>query len=502
MPLLNRPYWLEHAKTDYPPLTRDLDVEVAVIGAGITGLTAAHLVKQAGMTVALLEMNRIGYGATGYTTAKLAVGHSLVYAALTESYDVETASRYARSNQEAIEQVARIVSELSIECDFEWAPNYVYTESDESVGEIEREVEAARAAGVQAELTTDTDLPYPIAAAIKVDGQAQFHPWKYLAALASAVDGHGSHVLESTLAADVRSGSPCVVETAGGRIRAGHVIIGTQLPFLDRGLFFAKAHPTTSYAIAAAVDESSAPRGMYISVDQPTRSVRSTAGEEGRRIVIVGGEGHKPGAEPDTRRCYERLETFLADRFGATAEYRWSTHDYASLDKLPYIGRLRRGDDRILVATGFAKWGMTKGSLGASMLTDAILGRQNEYEDLYDANRFDPRRAGVTFAKENASVAARFFRDRARRRPGEVEVARLAPGEGVVVRIGGKHYAVSRKDDGELVTLSGRCTHLGCIVGWNTADRAWECPCHGSRFAADGTIVQGPATKDLPSRYW
>jgi glycine/D-amino acid oxidase-like deaminating enzyme/nitrite reductase/ring-hydroxylating ferredoxin subunit len=502
MPLLNRSYWLEHATTDYPPLTRDLDVEVAVVGAGITGLTAAHLLKQAGKTVALLEMNRIGYGATGYTTAKLAVGHSLVYAALTESYDVETASRYARSNQEAIEQVAGIVSELSIECDFEWASNYVYTESRESVARIEREVDAARAAGVDAELTTDSDLPYPIAAAAKVAGQAQFHPWKYLAALARAVDGDGSHIFESTRATDVRSSSPCVVETTHGRIRAGHVIVATQLPFLDRGLFFAKAHPTTSYAIAAAVNESSAPRGMYISVDRPTRSVRSTVGEDGRRIVIVGGEGHKPGAEPDTRRCYERLETFLADRFGATAEYRWSTHDYAPLDKLPYIGRLRRGHDRVLTATGFAKWGMTKGTLAASMLTDAILGRPNEYEDLYDANRLDPRRGGVTFAKENASVAARFFHDRARPRPGEDEVARLAPGEGVVARIGGKHYAVSRRDDGELVSLSARCTHLGCIVGWNAGDRAWECPCHGSRYAADGTLVQGPATKDLPSRHW
>ena len=501
-PLLNRPYWLEHATTDYPSLTRDLDVEVAVIGAGITGLSAAHLLKQAGKTVAVVEMNRIGYGATGYTTAKLAVGHSLVYAALTESYDVETASRYARSNQEAIEQVARIVSELSIQCDFEWASNYVYTESRESVERIEREVEAARAAGVEAELTTDTDLPYPITGAVKVAGQAQFHPWKYLAALARAVDGDGSHVFEATRATRVRSGSPSVVETAHARVRAGHVIVATQLPFLDRGLFFAKAHPTTSYAIAAAVDAGSAPRGMYISVDRPTRSVRSTVGEDGRRILIVGGEGHKPGAELDTRRCYERLEAFLADRFEATAEYRWSTHDYASLDKLPYIGRLRRRDERILAATGFAKWGMTKGTLAASMLTDAILGRPNEYEDLYDANRVGARRALATFAKENTAVAAFFFRDRTRRRPGEDEVERLAPGEGVVARIGGKHYAVSRKDDGELLTLSARCTHLGCVVGWNSADRAWECPCHGSRYAADGTLVQGPATKDLPSQHW
>jgi glycine/D-amino acid oxidase-like deaminating enzyme/nitrite reductase/ring-hydroxylating ferredoxin subunit len=502
MPVLNRPYWLEHATTDYPSPTRDLDVDVAVIGGGITGLTAAHLLKQAGKSVALLEMNRIGYGATGYTTAKLAVGHSLVYAALTDSYDAETASRYARSNQEAIEQVAGIVSELSIECDFERAANYVYTESTESVARIEREVEAARVAGVDAELTTDTDLPYPIAGAVRVAGQAQFHPWKYLAGLARAVDGDGGHVFESARATHVRSGSACVVETDRARIRASHVIVATQLPFLDRGLFFAKAHPTTSYAIAAAVDESSAPRGMYISVDRPTRSVRSAVGEDGRRIVIVGGEGHKPGAEPDTRRRYESLESFLADRFGATAEYRWSTHDYEPLDKLPYIGRLRRGDERVLVATGFAKWGMTKGTLAASMLTDAILGRPNEYEDLYDANRLDPQRAVATFAKENTAVAAFFFRDRARSRPGEDEVERLAPGEGVVARIGGKHYAVSRGVDGELVTLSARCTHLGCIVGWNAADRAWECPCHGSRYAADGTLVQGPATKDLPSQHW
>ena len=475
---------------------------MAILGAGITGVTAAHLLKQAGKTVALLEMNRVGYGATGYTTAKLTVGHNLVYADLLTSYDVETAARYARSNQEAIELVARIVREQAVECDFERAPNYVYAESRESVRSIEREVEAAQAAGIVAELTTETDLPYPVAAAVKVDGQAQFHPWKYLAALAGTVEGAGSHVFESTRATDVRAGAPCIVETAGGRVRAGHVIVATQLPFLDRGLFFARAHPTKSYAVAAAIEENAAPRGMYISVDEPTRSVRSTGGGDGRRFLIVGGEGHKPGDEPDTRRRYERLEAFLADRFGATAEYRWSTHDYSPVDKLPFIGRLRRGEERVLVATGFAKWGMTKGTLAAAILTDAILGRPNEYADMYDATRLNPKRSAARFGKENGKVAALFFRDRVRPRPGEEDVERLAPGEGLVARIGGKHYAVSRREDGELVTLSARCTHLGCIVGWSAADRAWECPCHGSRFAADGKLVQGPATDDLPHRRW
>jgi len=269
-PRLNRSLWLQAAATRYPPLEGPLDVDVAVVGGGITGVTAAYLLKQEGRSVALLEQNRIGYGATGYTTAKLTVGHSVVYADLIESFDEETARLYARSNGEAIEQVARLVEELQIDCDFERASNYVYAESQQSRAEIEREAEAARRAGIEAELTTETDLPYEVAAAVRVDRQAQFHPWKYIAALAERVDGDGSRVAELTRVTHVRSGDPCVVETANGVVRARHVVVATQLPFLDRGLYFAKAHPTKSYAIAATVDD--APRGMYISVDQPTRS--------------------------------------------------------------------------------------------------------------------------------------------------------------------------------------------------------------------------------------
>lgn len=497
-PRLNRPLWLEHADTRFPALERDLDVDVAVIGAGITGVTAAHLLKEAGLRVALLETSRVAFGATGYTTAKLTVGHNLVYRRLTDSYGEHAARRYADSNQEAIERVAALVAEHGIDCDFERASNYVYTEDEASAGELEREGEAARAAGIAAELTTETDLPYPVAAAIRVDGQAQFHPWRYVAALARLVDGDGSHVFELTRATGVRGGEPCSVETSGGIVTAGHVVVATQLPFLDRGLFFAKAHPTKSYAVAATVPEADAPRGMYITSDQPTRSVRSAPAGEGRRAVIVGGESHKPGADPHAGERYERLERFLRERFGvAEAEHRWSTHDYVPVDELPYIGRLRRRDDRVLVATGFAKWGMTKGTLAAQILADAILGRPSEYADLYDSTRFDPARSARRFAGENAQVGARFAGARVRPRPGREEVERLAPGEGTIARIGGRQYAVHRDDAGELHVLSARCTHLGCIVGWNPADRAWECPCHGSRFAADGTLVQGPASADL-----
>ena len=502
-PRLNRSLWLEDAEGVYPRLTNDLVVDVAVIGAGITGVSAAHLLKQAGKSVALLESNVIGYGATGYTTAKLTVGHSLIYADLIKSFGEETARLYARSNQEAITSVAELVAEHAIDCDFEQTANFVYAESEGAAAEIRKELDAARAAGVAADLTSETDLPYEVAAAIRIDGQAQFHPWKYLSTLARLVDGDGSHVFERTRATAVESGKRPIVQTPSGRVHADYVIVATQLPFLDRGLFFAKAHPMKSYVVAAAIDEERAPRGMYISVDEPIRSVRSTPSNDGRRLLIIGGEGHKPGDEPDTHRRYQRLEQFMGERFGVgEVQYRWSTHDYTPIDKLPYIGALRRGDRRILVATGFAKWGMTKGTLAAQMLTDAILGRENPYAELYDAKRFDPRRSAPAFTKENAQVAGFFVRDRLRRRAGRNEVEDLRPGEGAVARIGGRQYAVSRDDSGELRVVSARCTHLGCIVGWNPADRAWECPCHGSRFAADGTVVQGPATEDLPTQTW
>jgi glycine/D-amino acid oxidase-like deaminating enzyme/nitrite reductase/ring-hydroxylating ferredoxin subunit len=494
---LNTPLWLEAAAPGYPQLAGDVEADVAVVGAGITGATTAFLLKQEGKRVALIDSGLVCSGATGYTTAKLTVGHGLVYRDLVEQHGTEAARRYAKGNQDAIEEVARIVEEQGIECDFERASNYVYVERG-STDELEREADAARAAGVEVVHTTATDLPYEVAGALRVDGQAQFHPWKYVAALVRRVDGDGSCVFEATRATAVRGSGPYEVETAAGVVRARHVVVATQLPFLDRGLHFVKAHPTKSYAVAGVVDADRAPRGMYISADQPTRSVRSTPGPDGSRLVVVGGEGHKPGEEPRTEERYRRLEEFLRERFGVAASHRWSTHDYVPVDGLPYIGRLRPGADGVLVATGFAKWGMTKGTLAARILADTILGRPNADGELYDAARLALRKSAPTLAKENGRVGLAFFRDRVRPRPGRDELDALGAGDGTIARVGGKQIAAYRDHEGRLHTFSARCTHLGCIVGWNGADRAWECPCHGSRFDALGRVVQGPATADLP----
>jgi nitrite reductase/ring-hydroxylating ferredoxin subunit len=350
-----------------------------------------------------------------------------------------------------------------------------------------------RSIGLAGELTRETDLPFAVAGAIRVDDQAQFHPLEYLAGLAARIRGDGSHVFEETRATGVTTGEPCVVTTDMGRVLAAQVVVATQLPFLDRGLFFAKAHPQKSFAVSGEIDEARAPRGMYISIDDPTRSLRSAPSAEAGRHLIVGGESRRLGEEDDEQ-AYRALEELMRAEFGVEAERRWSAHDYVPVDGLPYIGRLRRGEPNVFVATGFAKWGLTKATIAARIITDAIVGRPNEAARLYDAQRVTPRASARSLVTENAHVARRLVGDRARPRP---DGSSLGPGEGAIVREGHRHHAVYRDESGAAHVLSARCPHLGCLVAWNEADREWECPCHGSRFAGEGDLLQGPATTGL-----
>lgn len=440
-------------------------------------------------------MRRVGVGTTGNTTAKLTVGHSLVYARLSSSHGVDAARLYAESNGEAISQMETLAADLGIECDWEPASNFVYTESSGRLDELEEELGAMRGAGILAEMTRETDLPFPVAGAIRVDEQAQFHPLKYLAGLVARIPGDGSYVFEQTRATGVRSGEAAIVETSSGRVLARHVVVATQLPFLDRGLFFAKAHPQKSFAVSAELAVERVPRGMYISIDEPTRSIRSAPSGDGNRRLIVGGESRRPGDEQSDEDAYQALDEFMRAEFDVASELHWSAHDYIPADGLPYIGRLRRGDERLHVATGFAKWGLTKATIAARIITDAIVGRSNPWAALYDTRRWTPRASAKSLTTENGRVARRFVADRIR--PGSTG-KQLAPGEGALVRVGLRHQAVYRDESGNTHVLSARCPHLGCLVAWSEADKTWECPCHGSRFTAEGRLLQGPATTDLP----
>jgi Rieske Fe-S protein len=273
------------------------------------------------------------------------------------------------------------------------------------------------------------------------------------------------------------------------------VVLATHLPILDRGFFFAKAHPTRSYAIAVALD-GPVPETMAISVEQPTRSVRSCL-VDGERLLIVGGESHKPGDDPDETRHWDALEAWAREHLAVTdVVHRWSAHDYVPVDKLPYIGALSRSSSSLWTATGFRKWGMTGGTVAALLLAELIQGRDSAWAKVFDPNRITPAQSARSFVSENLDVARHFVVDRLEAK-GWDAVERLAPGHGEVVRVGGEAYAVSADDDGNLTSVSPVCTHLGCHVRWNTAERSWDCPCHGSRYSPSGGVLQGPAVRDL-----
>ena len=487
------------AETTYPRLDGSLSVDVVVAGGGIAGITAAYLLRQAGRSVALIDSKRILHGATGYTTAKITAAQGITYTNLQRNFGEEGARLYADANLRALERIAHIVEEESIECEFERKPNYVYCERPDERSQIEDEVEAARKAGLAAELVEETPLPYGVECAFRLDGQAQFHPRKFLLPLAERIARDGGHVFEETRVVDVKTNGGCRVVTDRGEVRARDVILATHLPILDRGLFFAKAHPDRSYAIACRVRDDQDPHGMYINVKPPTRSVRTARDEHGL-LLVLSGEGHKPGTDPNTHERYRALEDFARSHWRSEDyPYRWSTQDYNPVDQLPYVGRLTRRSDHVYVATGFRKWGMTNGVVAATILSDLVAGRENPWATLYDAKRLKPVASAPKFVKENASVARHFFGDRLTR--GETTSAdELTPGEGKMLKVDGKKTAAYRDPAGAVHLLSPVCTHMGCHVSWNPAEKSWDCPCHGSRFAGDGRVIQGPAVKDLDGR--
>jgi nitrite reductase/ring-hydroxylating ferredoxin subunit len=278
-------------------------------------------------------------------------------------------------------------------------------------------------------------------------------------------------------------------------VLAEHTIVATHFPFPDRSLAFARVHPQRSYAIACRV-AGKPPEGMFISGDSPTRSVRAVP-VEGEELLLVGGEGHKTGTGGDTEERYARLEDFAREHWDVrSVEYRWSAQDNTTVDGLPFVGRLTPFESRVFMATGFAKWGMTNGTAAAHVLVDLVHGRENDATRLFDPSRLNLRASAAKLVFENAQVGARFVGDRLTKRGGR-SLEDLAPGEGDIVRHRGEKVAGFRAEDGTLTAVSAICTHLGCQVNFNRAERSWDCPCHGSRFATDGTVLQGPAVHRL-----
>jgi glycine/D-amino acid oxidase-like deaminating enzyme/nitrite reductase/ring-hydroxylating ferredoxin subunit len=466
---------------------------VAVLGGGITGLTTALLLKRDGARVAVVEAGRVGGGVTGCTTAKVSALQGTVYSTIAGRHGAEAAAVYAEASTAGVDLVARLAGEEGIECELEHRPAFTYAATPKEARTVEREAAAAQAAGLPATLAASAGLPYRVELAVRLDRQLQFHPVRYSQGLAAAVAGDGSVVIEGTRATGVEHGSPCRVRTHRGEITAERVVVATHYPFLDRGLFFARLKAQRSYCVAARV-RGEVPGGMSISAGSPTRSVRSYG-----QHVVVGGEGHETGSADAEPERFDLLERFAREHWDVRAiPYRWSAQDPSSYDHLPVIGRYAPGAGRLFVASAFMKWGLSSGTFAAIILADLIAGRENAWADRFSPTRLSLRSA-PELAQMNSKVGLDFIGDRLR--PAAAGSAAAVPrGAARVVRDGLGKTGVYRDEDGKVHAVSLRCTHLGCLLRFNSAERSWDCPCHGSRFDVDGAVLEGPAVDPLELR--
>lgn len=478
----------------WEPLAGDWVTDVVVVGAGITGLTTALLLAEAGRKVTVLEARFVGAGTTGGTTGKVTSQHGVHYAQLRDMHGDEIARTYATLNEDAVQLVGDLARRYAPEAAFETLDAYLYTEQQDQLPVLEAELDAAVRLGLPATWAETTDLPFPTLGAVRFSGQGQMHAVRYLHGLAEAVAAHpGCAVHQHTRVTRVREdGDVAVAETAAGEVRADHLVLATLLPVVDRGFEFARATPKREYGVAALAD-GDVPAGMYICAESPSRSIRHH--REGDDVyAIVVGEGHQVGHGPSDPGHDDPLAAFARERLGRPeVRYRWSAQDFQPVDLLPFVG-VAPFSQRMYVASGFQKWGLTNGTAAARIIRDLVVGR-----DVPEAEVFSPARAisgGLgEFVKHNAQAALHLVADRVSTDASSVDD--IPPGGGGIVRVDGKLTAVSRDDAGELRMRSAVCRHLGCIVQWNAVERSFDCPCHGSRYDTDGTVLDGPATSPL-----
>lgn len=480
-----------------PVRIADGAADVVVVGAGVCGLTTALLLQEQGLSVTLLEASRVGRSMTTSATVKVTVGHGTAYSRIESQRGHAASTAYAAANLAGFDLISELVGSLDLDCMYQRGLDHVvYAEDEEGAALLDQEAQQAERLGLPVQRAAHAPVPFDVAAALRFTDQAQFHPGLYLAGMAAAFVARGGALIEGARVVDVSErGSICRVRTHTGEVLGDWVVLATHYPILDRGGHIARLAARRSYGVAGVLPPD-VPAGMTINVGSPTRSTR-TAHLAGEDLLIVVGEGHPVGRESDAGHRWDRLREWAREHFGVQDfRYHWSGQEVGSVDGMPFVGRLHPVSSRLFTATGFDGWGMTNGTAAALLIRDLITGVDNPWSTHFDASRAWTQRPGVAMLQQNAQVARTWIGDHLRGSP-PGSMASLRPGEAAILEIDGERAAAFRDESGTLHAVSARCTHLGCTVTWNDAERSWDCPCHGSRFDPDGAVLQAPATKPL-----
>ncbi|MBC5637008.1 FAD-dependent oxidoreductase [Ornithinibacillus sp. BX22] len=496
LPQFPEPFWREIDIPNYPKLVEGMKVDVGIVGGGIVGITTAYLLAKQNVTVALLDAGRILNGTTGHTTAKITAQHGLIYDEFIQHFGEEKAKLYYEAQMEAKEFVEATAKELDINCDLEEQDAIIYTNSDDYVNQLETEKKAYDTLGIDSELTDSIPLKVQHKLALIMKNQAQFHPLKFLSVLAKEAVKHGAQIFENTTAVDVEYNKhPAIITREGHRVICGNIFVASHFPFYDgQGFYPARMYAERAYVLAIK-SKKNYPGGMYITAEEPTRSLRSIT-INGEEAWLVIGDNHKTGQGKSTIEHYKALQDFAEAHIGVEEIlYRWSAQDLTTLDKLPYIGRISEEEDKIFVATGFRKWGMSNGILAAKIISDKILGHENPYTELFSPSRFQTDPSLRKFARINADVAKHLIKGKLEFTDNSIKS--LSKDDATVTRINGKRAGVYKDPEDKYHCVDTTCTHMGCEVEWNSGERTWDCPCHGSRFSYTGEVVEGPAKRPL-----
>lgn len=484
-----------HQLTNSPENTEE-SCDVVIVGGGITGFTAAVRLQEQGKSVILAEAHTVAYGTTGGTSAHINTFADTTYAEVEQNFGYDSAKLFARAIQEAVDTIHTHAATYRIDCDLETKDAYVYAEDESQQKELDSLLESALRAGVNADVVAGSPLPIPALKVIRLPGQAQFHPLKYLTGLRKVFEALGGIVLEHTRIEDVEQEENGLIARSGDRkLRTRAVVYATHItPGGVNALHFLNA-PYRSYVLAVTLNDDAYPDDLVYDMQEPYHYFRSHV-IDGQKYLIVGGNDHKTGHD-DPEVAFQELETYTKEHFNVKdIAYRWSSQYYVPADGLPYIGKIPGSPNGLYTATGYNGNGMILGTIAGKILSDLVRERENPYAELFDPGRIKPLAINPELIKENADVAYHFIADRLSAE--ELDSLRDVPKDtGMIAKIGGKKVAVYKSPSGEVHTLSPVCPHAHCYVNWNASEKSWDCPCHGARFSPEGQLITGPARKDL-----